>query len=481
MISIAEERIILVLVDFLWAYNWMFNNSLVRSNKSSIQTHELHTNVFCLSQRLWTTESLPKKHSIVYDCLVDHTEAALHVIKTLVDAGHIAYFAGGWVRDYVMKRPSDDIDIATSASVKQVQSLFKRTVPVGVAFGIVIVVIGKHQFEVATFRKDRGYVDGRRPTGIDPADPEEDAKRRDFTINGLFYDPLHDKIYDYVGGLADIKKGVIRAIGNPTDRFTEDRLRMMRAVRYSTRFNFPIESDTLQAILQLASTLLPSVAMERVWQEFKKMSQFAHFDTGLVTLHELKILPTIFPQLQKLSTQEIQTRVDLLSQFPKEAPTIAELLELFPNISLQEALDLCDMLKLSKEDRSFVEFYLHAKRLIDLPSSWQNKLEPVEWAHLYSHRHSELVLSIIACHFSQKEKEKFLLDHRHYRQKLHQAILRIQTGEPLVRAEHLMAEGIKPGKQLGLLLKEAERISINEEIEVRDQIIDRLKKSSLWI
>lgn len=411
---------------------------------------------------------------------MDHHQAALYVIKTLTQAGHIAYFAGGWVRDYIMKHPSDDIDIATSATVNQIRKIFPRTVPVGIAFGIVIVVIGTHQFEVATFRKDRAYEDGRRPTGFDPADPEQDAQRRDFTINGLFYDPLHDKIYDYVGGIADIKKGVIRAIGNPIDRFTEDRLRMMRAVRYSTRFDFPLESDTLQAILKLSSTLLPAVAMERVWQEFKKMSQFAHFDTGLVTLHELNLLPTIFPKLKDLSAAEIQKRLDCLSRFPKEAPPIAELLELFPQIDAQEAQDLCDTLKLSKEDRYFVEFYLHAKRLIDLPSSWKSKLEPIEWAHFYAHPHSTLVLSILACHFDQTEKDNFLLDHYHYQQKLHQAILRIRVGEPIVRAEHLIAEGIKPGKQLGLLLKEAEKISVNQEIEDRTQIIHILKKSSIW-
>lgn len=264
--------------------------------------------------------------------MMDHSSSALHVVKTLSKAGHIAYFAGGWVRDFIMKHPSDDIDIATSASVEEIQALFPKTIPVGVAFGIVIVVIHSHQFEVATFRKDRGYVDGRRPTGIDPASPEEDAQRRDFTINGLFYDPQADQIFDFVGGLDDIRKGVIRAIGDPIERFTEDRLRMMRAVRYSTRFGFPIESDTLQAILKFASTLLPSVAMERVWQEFKKMSQFAHFDAGLVTLHQLNLLPTIFPQLKDLSTQQIQQRVKYIPLFPKNSPTIAELLELFPTI-----------------------------------------------------------------------------------------------------------------------------------------------------
>lgn len=409
-----------------------------------------------------------------------HKHAAVQVVKTLVEAGHIAYFAGGWVRDYLMKHPSDDIDIATSASVDEIQSLFPKTIPVGIAFGIVIVVIDSHQFEVATFRQDRGYVDGRRPTGIDPASPEVDAQRRDFTINGLFYDPLEDKIYDFVNGINDIRKGVIRAIGDPIERFTEDRLRMMRAVRYSTRFGFPIESDTLQAILKLSSTLLPSVAMERVWQEFKKMSHFAHFDTGLITLHQLNLLGTIFPQLKDLSVEEIQKRVEYIPQFPKNSPTIAELLELFPDLSLLQALELCDTLKLSRDDRAFVEFYIHTRRLIDMPESWKEKLEPIEWAKFYAHQHSELVLKIISCRFDLKAKETFLHEHQNYRQRLGQAILRIQTGEPIVRAEHLMAEGIKPGKQMGLLLKEAEKISINEEIEDRSQIIALLRTSSLW-
>lgn len=409
---------------------------------------------------------------------MNHREAAQHVVKTLDQAGHIAYFAGGWVRDFLMKHPSDDIDIATSASVDQIQKLFPKTIPVGVAFGIVIVVVHSHQFEVATFRKDHGYVDGRRPTGIEPAPPKEDAQRRDFTINGLFYDPLRDKMYDYVGGVEDIKKGVIRAIGDPVARFTEDRLRMMRAVRYSTRFGFPIESDTLQAILKLSPTLLPAVAMERVWQEFKKMSQFAHFDTGLVTLHELNLLPTIFPQLKGVSAQEVQKRVKKLSHFPKGAPTIAELLDLFPDVSLQEALALCDTLKLSREDRSFVEYYHRARKLFELPTSWKNRLEPLEWAYFYAHASSRLVLEIIACYVA--DKEKFLDEHAHHREQLAQSILRIQTHQPLIKAEHLMALGVKPGKQLGLLLKEAEKISINQSIEDRDQIIDLLKKSSLW-
>ncbi len=403
---------------------------------------------------------------------------ATSIVKKLQDAGFIAYFAGGFVRDFLMQRPSDDIDIATSASVEEVQALFPKTVPVGVAFGIIIVVQEGHQFEVATFRKDHGYVDGRRPTGIERATPEEDATRRDFTINGMFYDPLKKVILDYVEGQKDIEKKIIRAIGNPHERFLEDRLRMMRAIRYSTRFDFPIEPDTIKAILAHANSLLPAVAMERVWQEFKKMAKFAHFDTGLVILHQLKLLPTIFKDLEGVSLEEIEKRVKPIPSFPKGVPPIAELLELFPNYSGEQVEKFCDYLKFSKEERLFGIFLQHAKTLLAMPSVWLNKLENIEWAKFYAHPHSDLCLQIIAVRL--ENKETFLEEHLKRKHLLQKAILRIEQKKPLVSAADLAKEGIKAGKEMGLLLKEAERMAVNEAIEEKDQIIETLKKSPLW-
>ena len=407
-------------------------------------------------------------------------ECATGIVKKLKEAGHVAYFAGGWVRDFLMRHPSDDIDIATSASVEQVQKIFPKTVPVGVAFGIIIVIEEGHSFEVATFRKDRGYVDGRRPSGIEPATPQEDAQRRDFTINGMFYDPLEDKIYDFVEGKKDVEKGVIRAIGNPHERFLEDRLRMMRAVRYSTRFNFPIESETLQAILIHSSSLLPAVAMERIWQEFKKMSQFAHFDTGLIMLHQLNLLQTIFPQLQKVSVEEIQNRCRIFEQLPKECPPLTQLLELFSDFSLEQLLLFCDYLKVSKAEREFAEFLLHTKNLLNMPDKWLSKLEPIEWARFYAQPESEICIKIFSSHLFPEEREKFLENHIRHRQLLEQAVLRIQSQTPLVRAEDLMREGIRPGALMGDLLREAERIAVNQNLEDRKIIISYLKKSSVW-
>jgi poly(A) polymerase len=406
--------------------------------------------------------------------------AAKSIVKKLVNSGHLAYFAGGWVRDYLMQHPSDDIDIATSASVEQIQALFPKTIPVGVAFGIVIVVEGGHHFEVATFRKESGYLDGRRPTSIEPASPQEDAQRRDFTINGMFWDPLKNTLHDYVEGQKDIKEGIIRAIGDPHERFLEDRLRMMRAVRYSTRFRFPIEIATLQAILAHASSLLPAVAMERIWQEFKKMSQFSHFDQGLITLHQLNLLPTIFPELKEQSIPEIQARLTALSAFPKNTPAIAELLELFPHYSLEQLFGLCDYLKLSRSEKEMVQSLHKAKHLLSMPSEWLDKLEPIEWAQFYASPHSQTGLTIYAAHLPLEQRAHFFSEHQKRKKLLEKAILRIQAKTPIVRADHLLKEGIPPGKKMGQLLKEAERISVNQGMENHLEIIQLLKNSSLW-
>lgn len=399
---------------------------------------------------------------------------ATKIVRRLQDAGYIAYFAGGWVRDYLMQHPSDDIDIATNASVETIQQLFPKTIPVGIAFGIVIVVEEEHPFEVATFRKDRFYADGRRPEGFDPATPEEDAQRRDFTINGMFYDPIREELYDFVDGRKDIEARLIRAIGNPHDRFSEDRLRMMRAVRYATRFNFAMDSATRQAILDHASNLVPAVAIERIWQEFKKMSQFAHFDQGLIELHRLNLLPTIFPQLRGVSIEDLERRTAPIANFPKNAPAIAELLELFQGLSLDKTAELCEFLKLSREEKSLAEDIHAAFALLHMPQDWQNHLERFEWAHFYAKPHTPLCLDVFAARLSPIDKKTFLASHSDRMLTLQKHIERIRGKRPLVQAQDLLQIGIPPSPKLGKLLAEAERLAINENLESKEEILKRL-------
>ncbi len=397
---------------------------------------------------------------------MSHYDVGVSVVKKLYEEGFIAYFAGGWVRDFLMDHPSDDIDIATSARVEEVQKLFPKTIPVGVNFGIVIVVEEGHQFEIATFRKDEGYKDGRRPISISEATPEEDAKRRDFTINGMFYDPLQEKLYDYVGGQEDLKEGIVRAIGNPHERFLEDRLRMIRAVRYASRFHFLIENETLKAILDHADALFPAVAIERVWNEFTKMAAFSNFDTALATLHHLNLLPMIFPTLKEVSTEEIEKRVENLPHFPEEAPIIAKILELFPGATLKEREALCSYLKLSKKELDFVRYYTRFQEM--------KEGELYDWAHLYAHPHYGVCLKIVAVHLALDERQDFLQEHHMRFHSLEKAITKIQNKEPFLTSEDLRKAGVKDGPQMGALLKKGERIAINEGLESPEAILNVL-------
>lgn len=211
-------------------------------------------------------------------------DAALSVIHRLRAHGHSAYLAGGCVRDALLGLSPKDYDVATDATPVRVQSLFRQTAAVGAAFGVVLVYVprpgrdGRHTIEVATFRAEGAYSDGRRPDEIRFTTAEEDAQRRDFTINGLFADPapegalpgVPDRVIDFVGGQADLQAGIIRAIGEPSARFGEDYLRMLRAVRFASRFGFGIEPGTAEAIKQHAPKL-DQIARERIGDEVRRM------------------------------------------------------------------------------------------------------------------------------------------------------------------------------------------------------------------
>ncbi|MDL5052727.1 CCA tRNA nucleotidyltransferase [Oscillatoria laete-virens NRMC-F 0139] len=180
---------------------------------------------------------------------------AKQIVQTLHDAGHTAYFAGGCVRDMLMGRAPHDYDVATSATPGQVIGLFPRTESVGAAFGVILVILDGIPTEVATFRTDGDYSDGRRPDAVHFSSPEQDARRRDFTINGLFHDPLTGQTLDYVGGRDDLAGKLLRAIGEPSRRFAEDKLRLLRCVRFATTLDFRIEPATWAALEQIARKL----------------------------------------------------------------------------------------------------------------------------------------------------------------------------------------------------------------------------------
>jgi tRNA nucleotidyltransferase/poly(A) polymerase len=222
-------------------------------------------------------------------------DAARSVLRRLRDAGFESYFAGGYVRDRLLGRESDEIDIATAATPDRIEALFPRTVAVGRSFGVMIVLEGDHQFEVATFRTDGRYEDGRRPVEVTFGGAEGDARRRDFTINGMFLDPEDGRVIDYVEGREDLERRVIRAIGNPRERFAEDRLRLMRAVRLSARLGFALEPATESAVREMADGIV-QVSGERIRDELAKMLVHPSRSAALELLRSTGLLRRILPE-----------------------------------------------------------------------------------------------------------------------------------------------------------------------------------------
>lgn len=231
--------------------------------------------------------------------MIRHPQAE-SIVRQLVQAGHAAVYAGGCVRDALLERTYPDVDIATSATPDQVQTLFpKASDPQGKAFGVIRLRMEEHVFEIATFRLDGPYLDGRRPSSITFTTAEEDARRRDFTVNGMFFDPLKNEVLDYVQGRADLAAKIIRAIGDPVARFTEDRLRLFRALRFAVQLGFEIEPSTWKALVSLAPDS-KVISPERVRDELVKIFISPNPARGLDLMHDSGLLAVWIPELLEM-------------------------------------------------------------------------------------------------------------------------------------------------------------------------------------
>lgn len=236
-------------------------------------------------------------------CENQHFETSMWVINHLVNHGHEAYFVGGSVRDYLMKKSISDVDITTSALPEEVEHIFDRTLPIGKAHGTIIVVGKDEQFEVTTFRKDGDYVDHRRPTSVQfVTELYEDLARRDFTMNAIAMDGAY-QLHDYFKGYEDIQNQIIRAVGTPLDRMEEDALRIMRGVRFQSQTGFTIEDETQDAMKETAY-LLDKIAIERIIVELKKLVSGSYVDISMKTTTQLSLFQYI-PFFNKLDQSTI--------------------------------------------------------------------------------------------------------------------------------------------------------------------------------
>ncbi|QDU29391.1 tRNA nucleotidyltransferase/poly(A) polymerase [Anatilimnocola aggregata] len=297
---------------------------------------------------------------------------AVDVVRKLRDAGYQALWAGGCVRDQLMGRQPKDYDVATSARPEQVREVFgqRKTLAIGASFGV-ITVIGPRdvgQLDVATFRRDAGYSDGRHPDSVTFSDPHEDAQRRDFTINGLFFDPLAEQVIDYVGGQDDLQAGIIRAIGQPLQRIAEDKLRMLRAVRFAATFAFVIEAETMAAIRSQASELV-IVSAERIAAELRRMLTLERRRIAVELLAESELLEVFLPEARGIHTLAWSQTLEIIARikaptFPQAFAVLLRPLASSPAELATLCETVCRRLKLSTDEISLIQRLLREEPMI---------------------------------------------------------------------------------------------------------------------
>lgn len=411
--------------------------------------------------------------------------AAVRVVQRLQDNGFVAYLAGGCVRDTLLGRPPKDFDVATNAEPDRIAELFTTSHAVGEAFGVQLVPVreGRQRFvvEVATFRTEWGYADGRRPTSIRFTDARHDAARRDFTINGLFEDPLarsgQDPIIDFVEGRADLARGIVRAIGDPEQRFGEDYLRMLRAVRFAARFDFAIESATRQAIMKHAAHL-GRISAERVGQETRAM-----------LTPDADARP---PRAVHL-IQELHLDATLLGE-PHAEPAI-------PTVdALPDHADYPTVLAAWLLDRRTAEAGTSVCGSLSAPTA----AAPLRQQLCLSNDHHDAVTSILALAgravawptLTLAPRKRLVADRRwpqafcllqahlpHHDPTLDQCIMRDVEGlegqevapDPLLRGEDLMAMGFEQGPAMGRLLAAVYDAQLEGHVANREQAMQWLR------
>lgn len=310
---------------------------------------------------------------------------ATDVVRRLTAAGHESLFAGGCVRDELLGLEPDDYDVASSATPDQVRKLFRRSIAVGASFGVIEVLgppgrKGPLKVQVATFRTDGDYADGRRPTTVTFGSAREDALRRDFTVNGMFLDPLTGEVLDYVGGRGDLRAGILRAIGDPERRFEEDRLRLARAIRMAARFGFKLDESTSAAIKRHASAIAV-VSAERVADELRKMLRHGARAEAIRLLDTHGLLEVVLPELAEKATHNPDHLAKVLSALANLGPQTAfepALATVLTGCDPALAISIAKRLRLANGERDQVAWLLGHSSLLEAPGSIpRHQLYPV--------------------------------------------------------------------------------------------------------
>lgn len=392
----------------------------------------------------------------------DQRQLAVTVLRTLRDRGHVAYWAGGCVRDQLLGLRPKDYDVATDATPQLIREIFgrRRTLFIGAAFGVV-TVLGKKsagQIEVTTFRSDSIYSDGRHPDSVTFSTPEHDAQRRDFTINGLFYDPLSDEVIDFVGGRDDLARGVVRAIGEARARFEEDKLRMIRAVRFVARFGFALDPATYEAMRAMAPEIRV-VSIERVMQELRGILTGPNRPQAFELLHDAGLLAAMLPELDALAaagdgrwshTLGVLDRLEA----PSFALALATLLQTLPAANVSE---ICRRLRMSTKDEERAAWLVGNQTALRGAAQLRwSQLQPV----LTSPGSGELLSLCSALAAADGGDGQ---DVEYCRAALHRAPEELNP-PPLVTGDDLLRQGIRQGKIYKVLLDRVRAAQLDGEV-----------------
>lgn len=406
---------------------------------------------------------------------------ALEVVRTLRSAGFQALWAGGCVRDLLLGLTPTDYDVATDARPEEVLRLFRRTIPVGISFGVVRVLgpRGVGEVEVATFRSDGAYVDGRRPSSVVFSSPEQDAQRRDFTINGMFLDPIENRILDFVGGQDDLRNRILRAIGDPFARFTEDKLRLIRAVRFAARLDLRIHPHTDEALRQMAPEIT-AVAPERIAQELRRILVHPSRASGISALADFGILPALLPDLLALPAADdslpdpwsltLRT-LELLPSTIDFPLALAALLHTLPDAP-RAVLHASANLRLSNSDRDRAVWLVsNLDRLaalpLDSPSARKRLLAEPDAPDLLT-----LARAVAQARSLDLTPIQFA---EHYLAELPEGPLR---PPPLLTGNDLVALGLPPGPRFKTLLDAAYDAQLNGLLNTRDDALSWARASA---
>jgi poly(A) polymerase len=430
---------------------------------------------------------------------------AREVAARLREQGHIAYFAGGCVRDMVRGLIPKDYDIATDARPEAVQTIFPRTFAVGAHFGVVIVLENGFQFEVATFRSDDAYIDGRHPSAVHFSSPEEDAQRRDFTINGMFYDPVAEKVIDFVGGCADIDAKLVRAIGDPAQRFAEDRLRMLRAVRFAALLDYQIDRKTWDALVANASSI-NQISAERIRDELVRIFVSPNRVRGWDLLDSSGLMRAILPEIEAMKgvlqpeqfhpEGDVFVHTRLMLQFlPEEVSIPLVFAVLFHDVAkpVTATMDTTGRIRFNEHDRigaqmteaimrrlrfsgaeieATVEMVKQHMVFKDAPNMRVAKLKRFMARPTFG---DELELHRVDCESSHRMLDNYEFLLRKREEFANEPII----PPPLVRGDDLIALGLKPGPKFGEILEAVETRQLEGTLRTREEALEWVKREYL--